>query len=84
MSIRSIAPLFKKHNGKQAVAVKSAPSALDIACSRTSDKFYIHVANLEYRNSAVAGSAVMDANVRAGRVYAIEPEDLQHLGRAGK
>jgi len=77
MPVGSIARLFKKHNGTQAVAVKSAPSGFDIACSRTGGKFYLHVANLEYRKSVVAGFAVAGANVTAGRVFAIEPEDLR-------
>src|ERR1700730_3544247 len=68
MPVGSIARLFKRHNGTQAVAVKSAPPGLDIACSRTGGKFYLHVANLEYRKSLVAGFAVAGANVTAGRV----------------
>jgi len=77
MPVGSIARLFKRHNGKQAVAVKSAPSGLDIAASRTAGKFYLHVANLEYRKSVVANIAVADAKVTGGRVFAIEPEDLR-------
>jgi alpha-N-arabinofuranosidase len=77
MPVGSIARLFKRHNGTQAVAVKSAPSGLDIAGSRTGGKFYLHIANLEYRKSVVAGFAVAGANVTAGRVFAIEPEDLR-------
>ena len=77
MPVGSIARLFKKHNGTQAVAVKSAPSSLDIACSRSGDKFFLHVANLEYRKPVTAGFAVAGAKVTAGRVFAIEPEDLR-------
>ncbi len=77
MPVGSIARLFKRHNGTQAVTVKSAPSGLDIACSRTGDRFYLHVANLEYRKSVVAGFAVAGANVTSGRVFAIEPDDLR-------
>jgi hypothetical protein len=77
MPVGSIARLFKRHNGTQAVAVKSAPSSLDIAGSRTGGKFYLHVANLEYRKSVVAGFAVPGAKVAAGRVFAIAPEDLR-------
>ena len=77
MPVASIARLFKKYNGKQGVAVKSAPSSLDIAGSRTGGKFYLHVANLEYRKSVVAGFAVVGAKVEAGRVFAIEPGDLR-------
>ena len=77
MPVGSIARLFKRYNGKQAVAVKSAPSSLDIACSRTGDKFYLHVANLEYRKSVAASFDVTGARVTGGRVFAIEPGDLR-------
>ena len=77
MPVGSIARLFKRHNGTQAVTVKSAPSGLDIAGSRTGDRFFLHVANLEYRKPVVAGFAIAGAKVTAGRVFAIEPEDLR-------
>jgi hypothetical protein len=77
MPVGSIARLFKRYNGKQAVDVKSGPSGLDIAASRTGGKFYLHVANLEYRKSVVASLGIPDAKVTGGRVFAIEPEDLR-------
>lgn len=77
MPAGSIAGLFKKHNGTQAVAVKSAPSGLDIAGSRRGGKFYLHVANLEYSKSVAASFAIAGARVTAGRVFAIDPEDLR-------
>lgn len=77
MPAGSIAGLFKKHNGTQAVGVKSAPSGLDIAGSRRGGKFYLHVANLEYSKSVAASFAIAGARVTAGRVFAIDPEDLR-------
>ena len=75
MPVASIARLFKKYNGKQGVDVKSAPSSLDIAASRTTDKVYLHVANLEYKRSVEATFAVPGMTVSGGRVYEIAPED---------
>ena len=77
MPVGSIARLFKKYNGKQGVDVKSAPSGLDIAASRTGDKVYLHVANLEYRKSVEATIAVGGMAVTGGRVFEIAPEDLR-------
>src|SRR3954468_9048860 len=48
MPVGSIARLFKKHNGTQGVGVRTTPSGLDIAGSRTGNKIWLHVANLEY------------------------------------
>lgn len=77
MPVGSIARLFKKYNGKQAVAVKSAPSSLDIASSRTGNKIYLHVANLEYRRSVTAGFSVAGTTITSGRVFAVAPDDLR-------
>jgi alpha-L-arabinofuranosidase len=77
MPVASIARLFKRHNGQQAVAVKSAPSSLDIAASGTGGKIYLHVANLEYSKSVEATFAVDGMTVTGGRVLAIAPEDLR-------
>ncbi|MGJ5815429.1 alpha-L-arabinofuranosidase [Paludibaculum fermentans] len=81
MPVGSIARLFKRHNGKQGVAVSSAPSGLDIAASRTGSRVYLHVANLNYRGSVEVSFAVKGSLIQGGRVIAIAPEDLrQYVG----
>ena len=40
--------LFRRHNGKQGVAVRSAPANLDIAASRSGNKLFLHVVNTDY------------------------------------
>ncbi len=77
MPAGSVARLFKKYGGKQGVAVRSAPSGLDIAASRTADKVYLHVANLEYRRSVETALAVDGMTITGGRVFEIAPEDLR-------
>jgi hypothetical protein len=63
------------------VDVKTAPSSLDVAASRTAGKIYLHVANLEYKQSVEAIFAVAGMNISGGRVYEIAPEDLrQYVG----
>lgn len=77
MPVASIARLFKKYNGKQGVDVKAAPSSLDVAASRTAEKVYLHVANLEYKQSVEASFAVAGMNISGGRVHEIAPEDMR-------
>jgi alpha-L-arabinofuranosidase len=67
--------LFKRHNGRQAVAVKSAPSALDIAATRTEDTFFLHVANLNYSGSVEVTISVEGGATPGGRVLEISPEN---------
>ena len=75
MPVASIARLFKRSNGKQGVAVKAAPSSLDVAASRTGNRIYLHGANLEYGRSLEASFAVAGMRAAGGRVSAIAPED---------
>jgi alpha-L-arabinofuranosidase len=71
----AVARLFKRHNGQQGVAVKSAPSDLDIAASRTGDKIFLHVANLNYAGTTEATFALSGMTVTGGRVLEIAPEN---------
>ncbi|HTD65018.1 MAG TPA: alpha-L-arabinofuranosidase [Candidatus Limnocylindria bacterium] len=67
--------LFKRHNGAQGVAVKSAPSNLDIAASRSGDKIFLHVANMDYSGTTEAAFAIDGFAVHGGRVLEISPEN---------
>jgi alpha-L-arabinofuranosidase len=66
---------FKRHNGTQGVTVKSAPSSLDIAASRTGDKIFLHVANMNYSGTTEASFAVDGFVATGGRVLEISPEN---------
>ena len=67
--------LFKRHNGAQGVAVKSAPASLDIAASRTGEKIFLHVANMNYSGATEATFAVEGLAGTGGRVWEISPEN---------
>ena len=54
----SIMRLFKRHNGKQGVAVQSAPPDLDIAASRSGNRVFLHVLNKSFGRAVEAGFAV--------------------------
>lgn len=66
--------LFKRHNGKQGVAGKSATTGLDIAAIRTGDKIFLHVANTNYARSTEASFAIDGLELMGGRVLQIGPE----------
>lgn len=69
----SIARLFKRHNGTHAVAVRHAPPELDVAASRTDNRLYLHIANLEYARSVEAAFP----GTTGGRIFEIAPDDLR-------
>ena len=73
LPVGAVMRLFKRHNGTQGVAVKSAPDSLDIAASRSGQKFYLHVGNMNYSGSTEAFFAINGFTVTGGRVLEISP-----------
>ena len=73
----SVMRLFGRHVGGHAVALRGAPSDLDIAASRSGNRIYLHVACTRYEGSVPTAFAVEGARVRNGRVFEIAPADLR-------
>jgi hypothetical protein len=48
-----------------------------VAASRTGNRLYLHVANLNYRGAIEAAVAVDGMHVAGGRMFQIAPEDLR-------
>jgi alpha-L-arabinofuranosidase len=77
MPAASVMRLFAKHNGRQGVAVSECPSDLDIAASRSDDRFFLHVVNLNYSQAVQATLSIKGMPVTRGRVFEIAPGDLR-------
>jgi len=75
LPVGAVMRLFKRHNGTQGVAVKLAPSSLDIAASREGNKIVLHVANMNYSGAVEASFAVDGFAASGGRVLEIAPEN---------
>ena len=67
--------LFKRHNGKHGLEIKSKPASLDIAASGTENKVFLHIANMNYSGATEATFAVAGMAATGGRVWEIAPED---------
>lgn len=74
LPVGAVMRLFRRHGGEKHVAVKSAPSALDVAASRTGDKVFLHVANMNYSDSVETSFAVEGLAIIGGKVFEIAPE----------
>lgn len=73
--VASVMRLFKRVSGRQGVRVTTCPADLDIAASRTGNKLYLHVANMNYSRSVTASFNVAGMTVTGGTVHEIAPED---------
>jgi alpha-L-arabinofuranosidase len=77
LPVAAVMALFKRHQGRHAIAVTEAPTSLDVAASRTGDTFYLHVANLDYADSVEVEVQITGMTMTGGRVHEIAPEDLR-------
>ncbi len=71
----AVARLFKRHNGSNGIAVKSHPSDLDIAASRTDNSIFLHVGNMSYSKATEATFAIDGMAITGGRILEIAPEN---------
>jgi alpha-L-arabinofuranosidase len=77
LPVAAVMALFKRYQGRHGVAVVSAPSALDVAASRTGDRVFLHVANMEYMRSVEVEIQVEGMALAGARVLEIAPEDAR-------
>jgi hypothetical protein len=70
----SVMRLFGRHNGQHALAASGGPSDLDVAASRSGDRVFLHVANLNYAAAVEATFAVDGCVIGGGRMMEIAPE----------
>ncbi len=77
LPVASIMRLFKRCNGDRGVAVTAGPSNLDIAASRTNNRIYLHVLNLDSSNSVEAAFEITGREITGGRVFEIAPPSLR-------
>lgn len=75
LPVGAVMRLFKRHNGTQGVTVKSAPARLDLAASRSGNKVFLHVANMNFTGAVDATFAVDGFVATGGRVLEISPEN---------
>ncbi len=76
MPVAMVMGLYRKHSGKEAVAVVTSPADLDATASRTGDRLFLHVVNTNRTRSVQTAFQVRGRKPAQGRVYSfhLEPE----------
>jgi len=76
MPVGYVMSLYRKHVGKQEIAVKGAPAGLDITASRDGDTVYLHVINTEMKKSVKTDLAVDGYDIISGKIFELcqEPD----------
>lgn len=71
MPVGRVMSLYRRHVGKKAIQVTSAPQDLDITASRTRNRIFLHVVNTNRTRSVSARLAIGGMAVKSGRVFEI-------------
>ncbi len=71
MPVARAMALFRRHTGKRAVTVRSAPEGLDVTASRTGRRVFLHVVNTNRTRAVSAHLSVEGMEVESGRVFEI-------------
>jgi hypothetical protein len=71
----AVMSLFKRHQGRHAVAVTAAPAELDVAASRTDNTLFLHIASMEFVRSVEVELHVNGMALTSGRILEMAPED---------
>jgi alpha-N-arabinofuranosidase len=74
MPVALVMSLYRKHAGREAVAVTATPADLDVTAGRTGNRLFLHVVNTRRTRSIPAVFQVQGARVTTGRVYWFDPQ----------
>ena len=81
MPMAHVMRLYRRHGGEKALAVRRAPSALDVTASRTGSRLFLHVVNTSRTRSVAAELRVPGQSLAGGIVYEIAADpELEILG----
>ncbi len=76
MPVAMVMALYREHTGEDSLEVATAPGDLDVTASRTGDRVFLHVANINRRRPVTARFEVRGNRIVGGRVFhiALDPE----------
>ncbi len=76
MPVARVMSLYRHHSGQQRVGVTRSADGLDVVASRSGDRVFVHVVNVQRSSAVTARILVAGGPVLGGRVFelAIEPE----------
>ena len=71
MPVAMIMHLYRKHTGQKALNINTSHKDLDITASRTGDRIFLHVVNINRTEPVTAQFKVDGMNIQSGRVFCI-------------
>ncbi|MGQ8335479.1 alpha-L-arabinofuranosidase C-terminal domain-containing protein [Sunxiuqinia sp. A32] len=82
MPVAKIMSLYKKYSGKEYIQVTDVPEGLDITASRTGNKIYLHVVNVNRTKSVKTSVGIANMEIKSGKAYEIAADPEFEIMRA--
>lgn len=79
MPVARVMSLYRKHMGKQAVAVAASDRALDVTASRSGAKVFLHVVNTQRRRAVRARLGVEGMSIVGGRAFEMADDPQREI-----
>ena len=79
MPVARVMALYRKYQGKRALAVTGAPAELDITASRTGSRIFLHVVNTSLTQTVQAKLEISGLKITSGKVHEIAPEPFSEI-----
>ena len=81
MPVARVMSLYRHHVGQNFVSVNRHPDSLDVTASRTDDKLFLHVANLNRTRSVTSSVLVDGLTLKDGSAFEIAVESTAEITR---
>lgn len=79
MPVGKVAALYRKHTGKQSVKVTGTMPELDVAASRTDDRFFLHVVNTHRTQAQSCRFAIEGFAIQSGKAFEIAADPMAEI-----
>lgn len=76
MPVARVMSLYRHHSGEELVSVPSHPDGLDVTASRTGNRLFLHVVNIQRTGAVRTQININDMAIRSGEAFeiAVPPE----------
>ncbi len=83
MPVAKIMWLYRKHSGNQYLEVSNVPVGLDITASRTDNRIFLHVVNINRATPVKLKLNISNMNIISGRVFELSADPEFEIISAG-
>lgn len=81
MPVARVMCLYRHHVGKKAIDVTEAPENLDVTASRTGNRIFLHVVNVNRTDAVLADLQVKGLKIVSGKIFEIADDPVVEINQ---